>query len=74
EVRKNSGYHIKYALWLARYDIVTNKNPDENGYGMYLTDDTEIDKYKTGPVVLSYLGDGGVLFGYEEMPHPVNNE
>lgn len=58
----NNIYHkdLKYALWLADYDIVRDFY---NG--------TDIDAYQESDVILSEIG-GGVLYGYEKYPEALN--
>lgn len=73
EVRKYSGFDIKYALWLADYDEVM-RNDENGGYGVYITDPaTDIQKYHTSPVILSYLGTMGILYGYVDEPQPIED-
>lgn len=62
-VREKTGKNIKYVLWLSDSvdDVVAE----------YELNDaiTEFDEYSTADsVVLSDIGKGGKLFGYEEMP------
>ena len=55
--------NIKYGLWLA----------DKNTVKTYY-ESNNIDAYKTSSVILSDLGDEGILFGYEDMPQPINED
>lgn len=47
---------VKYALWLTDKEIAIRL------YG------EELDEYPTGPVVISDLGQEGILYGYYHMP------
>lgn len=64
EVEKQTGYKIKYALWLADKEVVTNRK----WYGRDMVDDTDFESYVVGPVVLSDLGHDGTLYGYIHEP------
>lgn len=64
EISKVTGYDLKYALWLADKDTVT----DKTFYGKDMVDNNDFDSYETGPVVLSELGYEGTLFGYVNFP------
>lgn len=68
EVNKATGKNIKYVLWLcdSKEDLYKNYNDDGN-----LTDD-DIDEYEDSDVILSDLGGDGKLYGYEELPIPIN--
>lgn len=62
-VKEKTGKNIKYVLWLSDSvdDIISTYEPNDSV--------TEFDEYSTANgVVLSDLGKGGKLFGYEEMP------
>lgn len=62
-VKEKTGKDIKYVLWLSNSvdDIISEYEPNDSI--------TEFDEYPTANgVVLSDLGKGGKLFGYEEMP------
>lgn len=62
-VKEKTGKDIKYVLWLSDSvdDIISEYEPNDSI--------TEFDEYLTANgVVLSDLGKGGKLFGYEEMP------
>lgn len=68
EIRKHSFKDLKYALWLADYEAVANKDQ----YGEYIADPkSEIHKYKTSGVILSECGYDGALFAYTELPAPI---
>ena len=58
-IESNTGYDIRYALWLAGMDTVMSDYDGEEG---------RVDAYECGPVVLSDLGWDGVLFGYTNLP------
>lgn len=58
-IESNTGYDIRYALWLADMDTVMSDYDGDEGY---------VDAYECGPVVLSDLGGEGVLFGYTRLP------
>ncbi len=64
EIKQVTGVDVRYALWLADKDVVTNRK----WYGRDMFDDDDFDCYEVGPVVLSELGFDGTLYGYEEMP------
>ena len=62
-VKEKTGKDVKYVLWLSDSvdDIISEYEPNDSI--------TEFDEYSTANgVVLSDLGKGGKLFGYEEMP------
>ncbi len=64
EIEKRTGYAVKYALWLADKETVT----DRRWYGRDMADDDDFESYVVGPVVLSELGFDGTLYGYTELP------
>lgn len=64
EVEKETGVAVKYALWLADKNAVTNRA----WYGRDMVHDEDFDCYEVGPVILSDLGYDGTLYGYTEMP------
>ena len=64
EVEKVTGVGVRYALWLADKDVVTNRK----WYGRYMNDDFDFESYQVGPVVLSELGFDGTLYGYTDLP------
>lgn len=55
---------IRYVLWLASKDSVIE---------FYGGSPDSLDKYESGPVILSDLGPDGILFGYPEKPEPLND-
>lgn len=62
-VKEKTGKDVKYVLWLSDSvdNIISEYEPNDSI--------TEFDEYSTAnSVVLSDLGKGGKLFGYEEMP------
>lgn len=62
-VKEKTGKDIKYVLWLSDSidDIISEYKPNDSI--------TEFDEYSTAnSVILSDLGKGGKLFGYEELP------
>ncbi len=66
EVFEETGVKVNYALWL------TSKESISEFFGRDMADGLDYDAYETGPVVLSEDdGDGGVLFGYTDMPKPL---
>lgn len=70
EVKKHSLKDLKYALWLADYEAVA----DKNRYGEYITaPESEIHKYEISGVMLSDCGCDGALFAYAEPPTPMCN-
>lgn len=64
DIEKQTGHAIKYALWLADKETVT----DRRWYGRDMADDYDFESYVVGPVVLSELGFDGTLYGYTELP------
>ena len=64
KIKTYTGINIKYCLWLADKDIVSN--PDN--YGEFVKSPYDIDAYEIGKIVLSDLGEDGKLYAYEEMP------
>ena len=64
EIEKVTGVAVKYALWLADKETVT----DRRWYGRYMSDNDDYESYVVGPVVLSELGFDGTLYGYAELP------
>lgn len=69
-IRSSVGKEIKYALWLCDSIEDIKEEYDFN----YELDDSSFDAYMESDVVLSDLGRGGKLYGYEEMPCPCNYE
>ena len=63
EINEQTGHNLKYALWLADYDIVME---------IYSYDENTIEAYKTSDIILSDLGRDGILFGYDEEPESIN--
>lgn len=69
EINNLTGKNIKYALWLCdsveeiknEYEIASNDNF------------TIFDLYKKSDVILSDIGKGGKLYGYEELPVPFSH-
>lgn len=59
EINKQTDHNLKYALWLAEYDAVSN---------IYSFDESSIEAYNTSDIILSDLGYDGILFGYGEEP------
>lgn len=59
------GMNLRYGLWLAEHQIV------QYYYG---GDDGDIQAYATSPVICSNLGVEGILFAYENLPTPVQND
>ena len=62
EINKQTDHNLKYALWLAEYDAVSN---------IYSFDESSIEAYNTSDIILSDLGYDGILFGYDEEPEPI---
>lgn len=58
-IESETGVSVNYALWLASKESVK-----ENYDGKEST----IDAYEIGPVILSDLGEDGVLYGYQTKP------
>ena len=61
DISAQAGRDIQYALWLA------DKACEQQFYG---GTDSDIESYETSDVILSDLGRGGTLFGYELEPLP----
>lgn len=58
-IESQTGHCITHALWLASRETVKDN---------YEGNEDSIDEYETGPVILSDLGEDGILFGYESNP------
>ena len=58
-IESETGISVNYALWLA-----TKESVKEN----YDGEESTIDAYEIGPVILSDLGEDGVLYGYQTKP------
>lgn len=69
EIARRTGITVKYALWLADKETVT----DRDWYGKDMVDESDFDAYVVGPIILSDLGSDGTLYGYTEMPVPLEN-
>lgn len=67
-IKKHTGIAINYCLWLADKDAVL----DNNLYGSGINNDSDVDVYETGDIILSDLGRDGKLFGYTEYPTIAN--
>ena len=64
-----TGKNIKYALWLC--DSVEEI---KNEYEIVSSDNfTIFDLYEKSDVILSDIGKGGKLYGYEELPSPFSH-
>ena len=63
DISAQVGRDIQYALWL------TDKACVQEFYGGR---DGDIESYGTSDVILSNLGRGGILFGYEFEPSPLD--
>ena len=63
-IELNTGHCIRYILWLASKDEVKDNYEGTEGC---------IDAYKTGPVILSDLGNDGILFGYDNLPEKITS-
>lgn len=63
ELSAQVGQDIQYALWLADKACVQ---------GFYGGRDSDIACYETSNVILSDLGQHGILFGYEFEPFPLD--
>lgn len=67
-IKTKIGKNIKYCLWLCdtKEDIIEE-------YDMHNElDENSFDAYEDSNVILSDLGSGGKLYGYEEYPNPCN--
>jgi len=65
-VEEVSGVKVKYALWLTTKDSISSY------YGKDMDGGCDYSAYETGPVVLSDCGEDGALYGYTEMPEPLD--
>ncbi len=61
DISAQTGRDIQYALWLADKACVQ---------GFYGGTDSDIECYETSDVILSDLGNSGILYGYEFEPSP----
>lgn len=66
EIKNVTGKDIKYVLWLCD-DKESVYNYDTHNE---LTDD-DIDIYNESDIILSDIGIGGKLYGYETLPSPI---
>ena len=57
-----TGHAVRFALWL------TTKQAAKE---LYEGTEESLDAYHTGPVILSDLGEDGILFGYESNPEKI---
>lgn len=58
-IENETGHIVKYALWLAsKESVISNYDGTEDS----------IDAYECGSVILSDLGEDGVLYGYQTKP------
>lgn len=64
-VKAITGINVKYVLWLA------DKQAVKQFYG---GNDENILEYETSHIILSNLGWQGYLFGYTDMPRPVEKQ
>lgn len=62
EISSQVNKDIQYALWLADWTCVQK---------FYGGTDSDIEGYEISDVVLSDLGNSGILFGYVSEPYPV---
>ena len=65
EINSVTGLSLKYALWLADYNVVEN---------LYEGSPDDIDTYHVSSIIIDDLGVDGVLYLYEEMPKPITDE
>lgn len=67
-IKMKTNKDIKYCLWLcdSKEDII--KEYDMNNE----LDENSFDAYEDSNIILSDLGSGGKLYGYEECPIPCN--
>lgn len=63
EVGDLKGTPVRYGLWLAPYETVRLRYCQPGG--------RDIDRYPTSDVILSDLGQDGILFGYGEQPRKI---
>ena len=58
-IESETGISVNYALWLtSKESVKENYDGEEN----------TIDAYEIGQVILSNLGEDGILYGYQTMP------
>ena len=63
EVGDLKGTPVRYGLWLAPYETVRLRYCSPGS--------RDIDRYQTSDIVLSDLGEDGILFGYGEQPRKI---
>lgn len=63
EVGDLTGTPVRYGLWLAPYETVRLRYCSLGS--------RDIDRYPTSDIVLSDLGEDGILFGYGEQPRKI---
>ena len=65
-IKEKTGKDIKYCLWLCdtKEDIIQEYDMNNE------LDDNSFDAYEDSDIILSDLGSGGKLYGYEEYPNP----
>lgn len=68
EIEKATGKKVSYCLWLCESKIAVRM------YDIHdeITDD-DIDVYEESDIILSDLGYGGCLYGYETNPEPIKD-
>lgn len=65
-VAEVTGITVRYALWL------TTKEQIASYYGKDMDDATDYSAYEIGPVILSDLQNGDILYGYPACPQPLD--
>ena len=68
QIERISGIKVRFVLWLADLDSVT----DSEWYGRDMLHSQDYDSYELGPVILSDIGYDGTLYGYPILPEPVH--
>ena len=64
-VRAITGIEVRYALWLV------NKTGLMKHYSADMYDASDYSAYEVGPIVLSDMGEDGLLYGYTKLPQPL---
>ena len=65
-IEDETGVNVRYALWLADKDAVEE---------LYDGDELDVYPYETdNAIILSDLGYDGTLYGFEEMPEPLDDD
>lgn len=66
-VEEKTGVKVRYVLWL------TTKKQIAAYYGKDMADEMDYSAYEIGPIVISDLQNGDILYGYPECPEPLDS-